>query len=385
VLHTDAGTMEDGNVTLPTVELSTPIGRLRGLLKPTGHKHFRGIPYAQPPIGALRWRPPQPIRSWNGTLDATAFGHACMQYPGSGWATVEQLASRSEDCLFINVVVPPNTTAGPRPILVYIHAGEFHYGAASDRESDWPYFAPDIVFVTFNFRLGVFGYLASEALRSRSPSGGTGNYGMHDQRQALRWVQEHMHAFGGDVSRVTIMGESSGGTSVGYHLTSPPSYRLFERAILQSPGLTQVKSLPDAELNYAYVLAMLATIGSPECERAADGSYTAFPAVIQTGTVLRVAKDREAAEAACGTNAPTHGSNLASPSLYSTPCYCVAGATPTSSALATRCTRLRPAATPRSLCCEQPHSRTPRPSIAPSMLECTTSDPTAGAHRASRT
>ena len=252
----------------------------------------------------------QPVRPLGPPIhDAHLAGSSSVRWIASvlrsGWATVQDLDTASEDCLFINIVVPPNATSAP--VLVYIHAGEFHYGAASDRESDLAFFAPEAVFVTFNFRLGVFGYLASEDLRWREASGGTGNYGIHDQRQALRWVQEHIGAFGGDKAKVTIMGESSGGSSVGYHLTSPASYGLFARTILESPGLTQVKSLPDAELNYQYVLAALAAIGSSGCERAPDGAYAAFPSVIHTGTVLGFAADRAAAEAACDEDARCAG------------------------------------------------------------------------------
>jgi carboxylesterase type B len=193
----------------------------------------------------------------------------------------------SEDCLFLNVVAPPAESAAraPSPVLVYIHAGEFHYGSGADRESDMPYFAPDAVLVTINYRIGIFGFLASEDLRSRSVRGGTGNYGVQDQRLALRWVRHHVASFGGNASNIILMGESSGGTSVAYHLVSTRSAGLFDRVIMESPGLTQTKRLADASLNYHYVLSALRGIGaSPNCTL--TKGYLTLTRALSGGTVL---------------------------------------------------------------------------------------------------
>ena len=266
--------------------LVTGQGTLRGILASSGQRAFRGIPYALPPTGDRRWKPPIKHHGWNGTLDATQFGHTCLQNRASSWATVEGMDNMSEDCLYVNVVAPVvGSTAAP--VYVYIHAGEFHYGAGSDRESDWPNFASDCILVTFNYRIGIFGFLASEDLRDRSERGGTGNYGVLDQRMALHWVRRHISDYGGDSGNVILWGESSGGTSVSYHLVSHRSHGLFERAIMQSPGLTQVKALSDAELNYRYVLSALAGVhASSNCTHMVSLGYTAFYNALSSGTVI---------------------------------------------------------------------------------------------------
>jgi len=151
---------------------------------------------------------------------------------------------------------------------VYMHAGEFRCGGSNDFESNWLSWASDVVYVSFNYRIGALGFLAAEELRARHPGGGTGNYGLLDQRRALEWVQENIEAFGGDPRAVTIAGESSGGTSVTYHLTyggTAPT-TLFRRAILESPGITQVKRWDDAMVNTRFTLAVLAAERSPGCE-----------------------------------------------------------------------------------------------------------------------
>ena len=253
-------------------ELTTPLGRLRGAAS-TDFCSYRAIPYAKPPIGDLRWRPPQPAGAWAPrVLDATRFPSTCMQNPFGGWNTIQNRENRSEDCLYLNVVAPraPQRLGsdGLRPVIVYLHAGEFDYGASSDRESDYAFFARDAVLVAPNSRLGAFGFLASDVLRSRSPDGSTGNYGIQDQRLAMQWVQANVKAFGGDPNNVVLMGESSGGTSVSVHLTAPSSWGLFHRVILESPGLTQTKRLADAELNHQFLLSALLSEQSPACKRA---------------------------------------------------------------------------------------------------------------------
>ena len=250
-------------------------GRLRGRVNATtGMRSFLGIRYAAPPLGDLRWREPLPEPGWAGTADALEYGSVCLQNPLFGWNSIENRGNMSEDCLFLNVVAPPPRPQ-PYPVMVYIHAGEFHFGSGADRESDVPHFATDVILVSFNYRLGVFGFAGADDLRDRTPFGGTGNYGVHDQRAALGWVRSSIGAFGGDASNVLVWGESSGGTSVALHLVSPRSHGLFHKAILQSPGVTQVKSLADAQLNYRYTLAALLSRGSPGC--VSGGGYATFP------------------------------------------------------------------------------------------------------------
>jgi carboxylesterase type B len=249
--------------------VTTPSGKLRGFVNATrgGLRVFRGVPYAKPPLGELRWRGPEPYGAWSGVRDAVDFGNPCIQPLDGGWNTVEDLQHASEDCLYLNVVAPPagGNASSLHPVVVYLHAGEFHYGAASDRESDWP-FANDLVLVTPNSRLGPFGFLGSDTLRPRSADNSTGSYGLADQRLALRWVQQNIAAFGGNASNVMLMGESSGGTSVALHLVSAASWGLFHRVVLESPGLTQVKPMADAEVNFAYLTSALLAANSPGCK-----------------------------------------------------------------------------------------------------------------------
>ena len=251
--------------------LATPSGSLFGSYEASRNLcAYRRVPYAKPPVGDLRWRAPVPAGTWEGELNATSFSPLCMQDSYGAWATVEMKDSVSEDCLYLNVVAPPPDeidAARPLPVVVYFHAGEFSYGGASDAESDWPW-ADDIILVTPNSRLGILGYLGSADLRDRTDDGATGSYGIQDQRESLRWVAANIGSFGGNASDVAIMGESSGGSSVGVHLTSEASWGLFTKVLAESPGLTQVKTLADAELNYDYVLASLLAVDSPGCVRA---------------------------------------------------------------------------------------------------------------------
>lgn len=267
-----AGSASTGAAAGPTV--STPDGPVEGFTVGDVDA-FRGIPYAAPPTGDNRYRPPQPVSKWTSTLQATDFAPSCLQRgaPGTNtfqpthpaWATIN-VTSASEDCLYANVYAPSaarGDTADPVPVMVYFHAGEFRYGAANDGESNWPYFANgNVVLVTANVRLGLFGFAALDELRSRDPTNSTGNYGMQDQRAVLQWVQRNIKAFGGDPTRVTIFGESSGGSSVGFHLSSAASAGLFTGAILESPGLTQSKSWEAATGNTQMAASALTVVRS---------------------------------------------------------------------------------------------------------------------------
>ena len=274
-----------------------------------GTDAFRGIPYAAPPTGENRFRPPQPVgKPWSSPRDATRFGASCIQMgsPGTGekgqplqpaWNSINLTVS-SEDCLFVNVYTPAGASAkaapGPgHPVMFYMHAGEFRFGSSNDLENAWPYFDVnhDVILVTANVRLGLFGFAALDSLRHRDPTNSTGNYGMQDIRAALRWVQKNIHAFGGDPARVTIFGESSGGSSVAFHLTSLKSRGLFQRAILESPGVTQYKTWDAMSTNTEYAASILTASGSNGCAypamEAAKISAAAATTMTQVSTAFR--------------------------------------------------------------------------------------------------
>src|SRR5579859_895554 len=204
-------------------------GVVRGTTAGTADE-FLGLPYAAPPTGNLRWRPPAPAASWEGVRDATQFGPSCPQQPGP----FAPRGPMSEDCLYLNVYTSAlrGRDEGGRPVLVWIHGGGLVQDAA--RSYDGTKLAADgTVVVTINYRLGALGFLAHPALASR-PGGPAGNYGLMDQQAALRWVQRNIARFGGDPDNVTIAGESAGGLSVLAQLVSSGARGLFQRAIVQS-------------------------------------------------------------------------------------------------------------------------------------------------------
>lgn len=241
--------------------VGTSGGPVRGLATPAGAE-FRGIPYAAPPVGPLRWRPPRPPARWSGVRDATRFGSPCPQN-ASAFGT----ASTSEDCLFLNVYTPPGPAKGPkRPVMVWIHGGSLNVGEGDGYDPS-DLVRRGVVVVTINYRLGALGWLAHPALRDHD--GASGNYGFMDQQAALRWVRRNAGAFGGDARDVTIFGESAGGLSVLSHLISPGSRGLFEKAIVESG-------------NYAPTLASQAT-----AETAGEAFATAAGCAGQTAACLR--------------------------------------------------------------------------------------------------
>ncbi len=199
---------------------------------------YRGIPYAAPPVGELRWRPPQPAQHWQGVRESFAFGAAAPQHP-VGLATMfpglSLQAKTSEDCLYLNVWAPARRSAEPLPVMVWIHGGGYIFGADSQGLYDGANLARrGVVVVGMNYRLGPLGFLSHPQLSAESPQGSSGNYGILDQIEALKWVRRNAGAFGGDPTRVTIFGESAGGNSVYTLLMSPLAKGLFQRAISQS-------------------------------------------------------------------------------------------------------------------------------------------------------
>ena len=195
---------------------------------------FKGIPFAAPPVGKLRWRAPQPAASWSGVRPATAYGPDCLQLSPTGTGTAPS-ANTAEDCLYLNVWRPADSR-GRHPVLVWIYGGAFVMGGSSYPVYDGTSFARQgVVFVSFNYRLGRFGFFAHPAL-SAAHEGPLGNYAYEDQIAALQWVKRNIAAFGGDPNHVTVMGESAGGISVLDLLVSPVAQGLFQQAIVMSGG-----------------------------------------------------------------------------------------------------------------------------------------------------
>lgn len=214
----------------PTV-VQIDSGKVRGV-KTGDAIGFKGIPYAAPPVGDLRWRVPQPVKPWSGVLAAEKFGPECMQ-------TDE--VPKSEDCLTLNVWRPAANSNQPLPVMVWIYGGALAHGQTSLYPAD-ALAAQGVIVVSMNYRMGRLGFFAHPALIKETPKEVHGNYGFMDQRAALQWVQRNIAAFGGDPKQVTIFGESAGGGSVMVHLTSPLSRGLFQRAILQSPGVPTARA-----------------------------------------------------------------------------------------------------------------------------------------------
>jgi para-nitrobenzyl esterase len=196
---------------------------------------YLGIPYAAPPVGELRWRPPQPAKVWDGVRDAAEYGPSCPQSLDSPMMMVSALSSTSEDCLTLNVWKPRDGQGGPHPVMVWIHGGGFFTGAGSEAQFDGePYARRGVILVTVNYRLGRLGFFAHPALSVEQPDEPHGNYGLMDILAALRWVRANIGAFGGDPGDVTIFGESAGGIAVAALMTSPLAAGLFHKAIVES-------------------------------------------------------------------------------------------------------------------------------------------------------
>jgi para-nitrobenzyl esterase len=197
---------------------------------------FKGVPFAAPPVGDLRWRPPLPATHWDGIRQATAYGHDCMQKPFPGDAAPLR-TEPSEDCLVLNIWRPAAASGANLPVMVWIYGGGFVNGGSSPAVYDGSQFARQgIVFVSFNYRLGRFGFFAHPALSRETPSGPLANYGVMDQIAALEWVNRNIAAFGGDTRNVTVFGESAGGISVHVLMTAPAAKGLFQKAIVESGG-----------------------------------------------------------------------------------------------------------------------------------------------------
>jgi para-nitrobenzyl esterase len=220
-----------------TAPVKTETGMIKGLSE-KNHKTcvWRGIPYAAPPVGELRWKAPAPAKAWEGVRDGSVWGAHCLQKGEMNYVNFDPSGKASEDCLYLNVWRP--NKPGKFPVMFWIHGGGYAGGVGDmptywgDRMSQ----GGDVVVVTINYRLNVFGFLALPGLRSEDPNKSTGSYGSLDQIAALKWVQNNIANFGGDPDNVTIFGESAGGWSVCTMLATPLAKGLFDHAIMESGG-----------------------------------------------------------------------------------------------------------------------------------------------------
>ncbi|GAB4324207.1 MAG: carboxylesterase/lipase family protein [Dehalococcoidia bacterium] len=246
---------------MATVIARTALGSLAGRTEDNGILTFKGIPFARPPIGELRWKPPQPPEPWDGVRDASTFGPAPLQQRvTAGALTILGFGAderQDEDCLYLNIWTP--ALDGARPVMVWITGGAFYLGSGSQPLYDGRFLARrgDVVVVTINYRLGSFGFLHGRSLCGDALDA-TGNEGLLDQVAALRWVREHIAAFGGDPRTLTVFGESAGGISIGQLLGMDAARGAFDRAILQSGAVSDPRPREDAA---AYTADLLAAFG----------------------------------------------------------------------------------------------------------------------------
>jgi para-nitrobenzyl esterase len=239
---------------IPAPHVRIAQGELEGAPTGMGPFVFKGIPYGAPPVGDLRWREPKPAPGWNGIFVATRFGPACMQ-PESQSMHISR-ADMNENCLFLNVWTPTVNSSQTAPVMVWIHGGSFVSGAGSQPNYDGTRLAMrGVVIVTINYRLGVFGYMAHPELSAESPNHTSGNYALLDQMAALRWVRDNISAFGGDPRNITVFGESAGASSIAYMMASPLAKGLFDKAILESPGLLMTAE-PELRRDYRGITNM---------------------------------------------------------------------------------------------------------------------------------
>src|SRR5579883_1179908 len=218
--------------------VKTKAGSLEGTgPQASGVRHFKGIPFAEPPVGNLRWTAPQPVKSWAGVKSAKEFGPRCMQQSLYGDMNF-RANGMGEDCLYLNVWTPAKSAKEKLPVLVYYFGGGFQAGDGSEPRYDGESMATKgVVALTVNYRLGVFGFLAHPDLTKESPHHASGNYALLDQHAALEWVKRNIAAFGGDPNRVTIAGESAGSIAVSAQMASPLSHGLIAGAIGESGSI----------------------------------------------------------------------------------------------------------------------------------------------------
>ncbi len=263
-------TESDMDVMPVTSGVTIASGKLHGAVSAVpGVLTFKGIPYAAPPVGPLRWQPPQPVQAWPDVREATVFGASAWaaHLPGPPTATMPD-----EDCLTLNVWTAATTSADKLPVMVWIHGGGFAFGSSADPVNDGARLAAKkVVMVSVNYRLGVFGFLAHDDLDSEGSV--SGNFGIQDQLAALNWVRANIARFGGDPGNVTLFGQSAGAHSVGLLMTSPLAKGLFHRAIGESGAFW------DSEHGSISTAAEARTRGHALATRLADGSISKLRAI----------------------------------------------------------------------------------------------------------
>lgn len=270
--------------------VNTSCGKIEGVELENGVKAFLGIPFAQAPVGELRWKAPQPMTSWEGVREAKAFGNNPMQ-PRIYSDMVFRGPSFSEDCLYLNVWTNAATTADKLPVLIYFNGGGLMAGSGSEPRYDGAAVsAKGVIGVTANYREGVFGFLAHPQLSAETSYNGCGNYGFLDQVAAIKWVKENIEAFGGDPERITIAGESAGSFSVSVLMASPLSKDMIAGAILSSGAEVMPRravTLADAEAAGAALLQSKGLAGIAEARAlSAEELQALIPPIGMPGVVL---------------------------------------------------------------------------------------------------
>ena len=233
----------------PTKAIEVDGGKITGTLSSDSKVAiYKGIPYAAPPVGELRWKVPQPVDSWRGVKECTDFGPSAIQSaqaPFMMWSKefiIDTSKGYSEDCLNLNVWSKTESTTNKRPVIVYMHGGGFTSGGSSCDVYDGEAIAKkDVVYVSINYRVGIFGYLAHPELSAESKDGVSGNYGVLDQVEALKWVKKNISKFGGDPNNVTIAGQSAGSASVNVLTMTPKAKGLFKNAVAMSYNTINTK------------------------------------------------------------------------------------------------------------------------------------------------
>ncbi len=276
---------ENGTLKVAAQPVQIATGRLRGLVvgPEDSVQLYRGIPYAAPPVGDLRWRPPQRPAEWSGVRECYEFGSCAPQQPSpllGAFPGMALDAKQNEDCLYLNVWTPAKRASEPLPVMVWIHGGGYVMGAASQRLYESTDLARrGVVVVSINYRLGPLGFLAHPQLTAESEHHSSGNYGLLDQIAALEWVKRNIAAFGGDPNRVTIFGESAGGGSDFSLIVSPLAKGLFHRAIAESGPALNFASLKKSSYGQQSAEEMGVELATACGAPAGDGQLAALRAM----------------------------------------------------------------------------------------------------------